>query len=219
MSKKNILMVVTSHNTIDANGEATGVWFEEFAEPFTQFRANGFDVTVASPQGGNTPIDPRSEPEGHNFADAQKALGNTHPLDQVDVSNFDALFLPGGHGTMYDFPQKNVGNLVGAFADADKVIAAVCHGPAALANANYTDGHPVVQGKRITSFTNEEETAANLDHVMPFLLESKLRELGADFVVHPMWSDHVEIAGKLVTGQNPQSSKSTAQAVITLLQD
>ena len=218
---KRILMVVTSHDRIDAT-HSTGLWFEEFATPYQEFVSQGFEVVVASPRGGAAPIDQRSEPkpeEAAQTAQARSVLRQTLPLSEVSATNFDAIFLPGGHGTMFDLPENTtLQHLLGDFASQDKVVAAVCHGPAGLVGARLTDGTPLVAGKTITAFTNDDERAAELDQLMPFLLESQLRELGGRFVVQPNWSDHIERDGKLITGQNPQSSKSIAKAVIETLQ-
>lgn len=218
---KRILMVVTGHDRIDAD-HATGLWFEEFAVPYREFKSSGFDVTVASPRGGAAPIDPRSEPKpeaASAWVEASQALRDTAPLVSCDAADFDAIFLPGGHGTMFDLPANEaLQRLLSAFAAADKVIAAVCHGPAGLVGAKRSDGSPLVADKTITAFTNEEERAAGLDGRMPFLLETKLRELGARVVARPNWSDHVEQDGRLITGQNPQSSGAAARAVIEALQ-
>jgi len=220
MSKgKNILMVVTNHDRIDSN-HPTGLWFEEFAVPYQSFRKAGYAVTVASPKGGRAPIDPRSTPDPNQtemYAEPLQALQNTRPLNNVKVEDYDAIFFPGGHGTMFDMPAEAVGRVVGQFADAGKVVGAVCHGPAALVTATRSDGTPVVKGHKVTGFTNEEERAVQLDQLVPFLLESRLRELGAEYVPSPLWNSHVVVDGKLITGQNPQSSASTAQAVIDAL--
>lgn len=216
-----VLMVVTSHDRIDAE-HATGLWYEEFAAPFALFEQAGYRVTVASPKGGPVPIDPRSMPENPELAADQAAmamLANTVSLDSVDAAAFDAVFFPGGHGTMYDLPDNpQVAALVGRFADEDKVVASVCHGPASLVGARRADGTPVVAGRRITAFTNAEEAAVELDALMPFLLESRLRELGAQVETSDNWADHIVIDGKLVTGQNPQSSASAARAVMQILE-
>lgn len=220
-TSKRILIVVTSHDHIDAT-HPTGLWFEEFAIPYKEFLSQGFDITVASPRGGNVPIDPRSEPkteEAEQTAQARSVLRQTLPLSEVAATNFDAIFLPGGHGTMFDLPENiTLQHLLGEFASQDKVIAAVCHGPAGLVGAHLANGMPLVAGKTVTAFTNSEERAAELDQSMPFLLESRLRALGGNFITHPNWSDHVERDGKLITGQNPQSSASVANAVIEALQ-
>lgn len=219
--KRSILIVVTSHGQIDAN-HATGLWFEEFAAPYTLFREAGYAVVVASPRGGEAPIDPRSlenyQATPANEA-ARAALHDTRKVDStLSASRYDAIFFPGGHGTMFDLPDNpQVQRLVSEFAQADKVLASVCHGPACLVGAMLRDGTPVVRGRKVTAFTDEEERAVQLDQHMPFLLESKLRELGAHFVPAANWQDNVVVDGKLVTGQNPQSSGSAARAVIGLL--
>ena len=219
MSNKNILMVVTNHDKIDSN-HPTGLWFEEFAVPYQLFREAGCAVTVASPKGGRAPIDPRSTPGANQaevYAKPLQALQSTQPLNNMKVEDYDAIFFPGGHGTMFDMPVAAVGRIVGKFADAGKIVAAVCHGPAALVTATRSDGTPVVKGHKVTGFTNEEERGAQLDQLMPFLLESRLRELGAEYMSSSMWSNHVIVDGKLITGQNPQSSASAAEAVIDAL--
>ncbi len=218
---KRILIVVTSHDHIDTT-HPTGLWFEEFATPYKEFLSQGFEITIASPRGGNVPIDPRSEPKPEEIeqtAQARSVLRQTQSLNGIRATSFDAIFLPGGHGTMFDLPENTtLQHLLGNFAEEDKVIAAVCHGPAGLVGVRLADGTPLVAGKTITAFTDNEERAAELDRSMPFLLESRLRELGGRFVVEPNWSDHVERDGKLITGQNPQSSGSVARAVIEALQ-
>lgn len=218
-AKKHILVVVTNHDRIDAN-HATGLWFEEFAVPYQLFRAAGCLVTVASPKGGRAPIDPRSAPDASQsaaHAEALQALIDTRALSDIRSDDYGAVFFPGGHGTMYDLPVAEVGRVVGEFADAGKIVAAVCHGPAALVAATRADGTAVVRGRRLTGFTNEEEHAAQLDRLMPFLLETKLRELGAEYIPSPAWSKHVVVDGTLITGQNPQSSADAARAVISAL--
>ncbi|KAB8145837.1 type 1 glutamine amidotransferase domain-containing protein [Chloroflexia bacterium SDU3-3] len=215
---KRILMVVTSHDIIPATNTPTGLWFEEFATPYNILREAGVAITTASPRGGVVPIDPNSLPVPDDAQDAYAALQQTLPLAEVSAAGFDAIFLPGGHGTMFDLPESGaLHQLLRAFAEGDKVIAAVCHGPAGLVGATLSDGTPLVAGKTITAFTNDEEEAAQHTNDMPFLLESRLRELGAVFVPQPNWSDHIEQDGKLITGQNPQSSASIARAVADAL--
>jgi putative intracellular protease/amidase len=213
---KHILMIVTSHNHLP-NGKPTGMWFEEFAIPYQIFRAQGYRVTVASPTGGSAPIDPGSLPADGEPADLLGVVAHTRPLAEIRVEDHDALFLPGGHGTMFDLPSPAVGALVGRFADQGKAVAAVCHGPAGLVAARRADGRPVVAGHQLTAFTNAEEAAVHLTEVMPFLLETRLRELGAAFIDAPLWSDHVVVDRLLITGQNPQSSASAAQALVEVL--
>lgn len=220
MSTNHVLIVVTSHSQIDAD-HPTGLWFEEFAVPFQVFRDHSWAVTVASPQGGAAPIDPRSAPadaEMASQAPALEALQHTKCLNTLDPQSYDALFFAGGHGTMYDFATAEVGQWVSQFIEADKVVASVCHGPACLVQATLTDGSPVIQGRSVTGFTNAEEREVQLDQLMPFLLETRLRELGATFVGVENWSDHVQIDGNLITGQNPQSSGSAAKALVTALE-
>jgi putative intracellular protease/amidase len=217
--RKTILMIVTSHDRIDAEHQ-TGLWFEEFAIPYQLFREQGYAVSVASLKGGQTPLDPRSVPNAEQaeaHAEALQALKETRPLSGANVNDCDAVFFPGGHGTMYDLPVPEIGRIVSQFAEAQKVVAAVCHGPAGLVEASNSDGTPLVQGRKVTGFTNAEEQAVELDKLMPFLLESRLRELGAEFVAASNWSDHVVVDGNLITGQNPQSSGSAAKAVIDAL--
>lgn len=217
---QSILMVVTSHDRIDTE-HPTGLWFEEFSIPYGLFREQGYRITVASPRGGQVPIDPRSEPEDRDTPDVQaalRALSDTARLNAVASQPYDAVFFPGGHGTMYDLPDNpEVSRLVGRLIDENKIVASVCHGPACFVGAQRKDGTSVVKGKRITAFTNAEESAVELDKHMPFLLESRLRDLGARFETADNWADHVVVDGHLITGQNPQSSGSAAREVIRLL--
>lgn len=217
---KTILIIVTSFSGL-ASEESTGLWLEEFAVPYMLFISKGFSVQVASIQGGKAPIDPRSNPTAEQskiWADAIDALEETQKLDNVSAENFDAVFIPGGHGTMFDLPESpDLHQILRDFAEQEKVIAAMCHGPASLVNVTLSNGTPLVAGKTITSFTNEEEAAAGFIDKMPFLLESRLRELGANFVEKSNWADHIEVDGHLITGQNPQSSDSIAKAVIEAL--
>ncbi len=219
-SIKSILIIVTSFNEISP-GEPTGLWLEEFVLPFIEFKNEGLRVSVASIKGGKAPVDPRSNPTAEQeeaWAEAINSLHRTIAVNSINPADYDAVFIPGGHGTMFDFPESSdLNNLLKGFAEQDKVIAAMCHGPASLVGVTLEDGTPLVAGKTVTSFTNEEESAAGFADKMPFLLETRLTELGAKFVEKPNWSDHVQIDGKLITGQNPQSSKSTALALIDAL--
>ncbi|HLT57233.1 MAG: type 1 glutamine amidotransferase domain-containing protein [Limnochordales bacterium] len=217
---KRVLMVVTSHATITPE-KPTGIWLSEFSEPYTLFRQQGYEVTVASIRGGKAPVDPRSlkEPVDGETRTALQELEATIALRDVPTDDFDAIFLPGGHGTMYDLPgSEELAQTLRSFYETGRVIGAVCHGPAGLVGATLSDGTPLVTGKRVTGFTNEEETAAGYDQLMPFLLEDRLKELDATFVAAPMWADHIEVDGRLITGQNPQSSVSAAKAVIRALE-
>jgi putative intracellular protease/amidase len=217
---KQILMVVTSADRL-ADDNPTGLWLEEFVVPFLLFQRAGFAVSIASPKGGKVPVDARSREEGEHGSDWAKAgvqLEASMPLERVRAKNFDAIFLPGGHGTMIDFPNNPVlRRLLEEFAAANKVIAAVCHGPAGLVGVKTADGAPLVAGRTITAFTDAEEIAVQLDKTVPFLLETRLREEGAQFVAGEQWAAHTEVDGNLVTGQNPASSRGAAEAVIRLL--
>lgn len=220
MARKRILMVVTSHNEI-REGQKTGLWLSEFAEPYDIFLERGADVVVASIQGGKAPIDPRSlsEETKEKWRDAIRQLEETLPLRSVSTDGFEALFLPGGHGTMFDFPDDEaLQATIRDFFETDRVVAAVCHGPAGLVHVKLSSGKYLVKGRRVTAFTNDEERAVQLDEVMPFLLEDRLRENGALFEAAPRWSNHVQVDGKLVTGQNPQSGEAVAIRVMELLE-
>ena len=213
-----VLFVVTSHDHID-DQRPTGVYFKEFGVPYRRIKEKGYEIVVASPKGGKAPIDPKSLPDPEEWQEEVSALENTIPLDQVTSESFDALFLPGGHGTMFDLPQnESLQRLLSDLDASQKVIAAVCHGPAGLVGAVKKMGH-LSKGERVTSFTNDEERAAQLDQQMPFLLESKLRELGAEFIGKPNFTEHVEQDGNLITGQNPQSSEKIVQLVLKALEE
>ncbi|MFC4183581.1 type 1 glutamine amidotransferase domain-containing protein [Saccharococcus thermophilus] len=217
---KRVLMVVTNHTTI-TDDHKTGLWLEEFAVPYLVFKEKGYDVKVASIQGGDVPLDPRSIKEKDPaWAEAEKALKNTARLSKDDATGFDAIFLPGGHGTMFDFPDnETLQYVLQQFAEDGRVIGAVCHGPSGLVNVTYKDGTPLVKGKTVTSFTDEEEKEVQLDQYMPFLLESTLRLRGANFVRGEKWTDFSVRDGNLITGQNPQSSRSTAEKVVEALEE
>lgn len=220
MSKK-VLMVVTNHDKINED-TPTGIWLSEFAEAYNEFQKHGFDVTVASPAGGESPVDPNSvsDDEPKENLDAKPLLENTTPIDSLNAEDFDAVFLPGGHGTMFDFPDnEKLQNIIKSIYEAKKPVAAVCHGPAGLVNVKLSDGQYIVEGKRINAFTDAEEADTTLDQHMPFLLESKLRERGAHFYSAPNWGEHVESDGILITGQNPQSTVAVAKEFIRTLQN
>ncbi|HUZ49620.1 MAG TPA: type 1 glutamine amidotransferase domain-containing protein [Candidatus Dormibacteraeota bacterium] len=215
-----VLIIVTSHSEIDPEHK-TGLWLEEYSIPRKAFHNAGFDVVTASPIGGQAPLDPRSlegvQPDPEAVAD----LARTLTLQETgDASQYDAIFLPGGHGTMFDLAgNQPIKTLLSEFDAQGKIVAAVCHGPAAFVDAiKAAEPHTLVHGRRITCFTDAEERAVKLDALMPFLLESKLREQGANVVTAADWADHVEVDGNWITGQNPQSSGSTAKAVINALQ-
>jgi putative intracellular protease/amidase len=216
---KSILMVVTSHSYID-NDHPTGIWLEEFAVPFELFTEAGYHVTVASPRGGKAPLDPRSTADAETTyqPDTLFALQDTIGLAGLDLSAFDAVFFPGGHGTMFDLPDDEaVAAAASYFIANDKPSAFICHGPAALVNATLPDGTSVVAGRTVTGFTNAEEDAVQLTDKMPFLLETRLKELGAEFSGADNFVEHIVTDGNLITGQNPASSKAAAQALLKQL--
>ncbi|MGM7700895.1 type 1 glutamine amidotransferase domain-containing protein [Pseudalkalibacillus sp. Hm43] len=221
MSKK-VLMIVTNADKINDEQE-TGLWLEEFAVPYNLFEKQGYEIHVRSPKGGNIPLDPNSIPEEPNadYDEARKQLENTESLSEEELAaGYDAVFLPGGHGTMFDFPENVVmQKLIGKLADENKVIGAVCHGPSGLVNVTYQDGTPIVRGKTVNSFTDEEEHEMQLTEEMPFLLETAIREKGGEFVRGDKWTDFSIRDGNLITGQNPMSSESTALKFIEALNE
>lgn len=214
-----ILLVVTSHGEIDAE-HRTGLWLEEFAIPFEAFREAGFEIVVASPKGGRAPVDPRSA-AGVKVDDAVlTALAQTRALLEAgDALEYAAIFVPGGHGAMFDLASSlPLKTLLSEFDVQRKIIASVCHGPAAFVDAIRAEQpRTLVAGQTLTCFTDEEERSTGLLPLMPYLLASKLREQGATVVERSPWSDHVEVDGTWITGQNPQSSASVAKAVIQAL--
>lgn len=224
MTKK-ILFLVTSHRELGATGEKTGIWAEEFVLPYFKFRDQGFDIRVSSPAGGALPFDPGSiKAKGENdpiierfLTDdlAQEAARSALKAEAVDVAQFDAVFVPGGHGAMWDLPvdPHAIRIIEEAFAQ-QKLIAAVCHGPAALVNARRPDGQPIVKDKVVNSFTDAEEIERGLNKVVPFALETQLRKLGGNFKGAPNWQAFAVQDGLLITGQNPASSGKVADLLI-----
>lgn len=220
-------MVLTSHDRLGDTGKKTGFWLEEFAAPYYVLRDAGADITLASPKGGQPPIDPKSDDPGtetpaikrfRGDPEAQKALANTVKLSTVPPDDFDAIFYPGGHGPLWDLASdQNSISLIEQLYREGKPVGAVCHGPAVLLAAKGPDGVPLVQGKRVTGFTNTEEEAVGLTQVVPFLLEDELKSLGAKYSRGADWSSHTEVDGHLVTGQNPASSEAAAKALLEVL--
>lgn len=216
-----ILMVVTSADQLPS-GHRTGVWLEEFAVPYLEFTGENIDVTVASPKGGAAPVDPMSEEDVDEDAwpEARAALGDTRSVAEVEASDFDVIFFPGGHGPLADLPaDKTVQRLVRGVWDHGGIVAAMCHGPAALLNVKLGDYQYLVEHRKVTAFTNAEEREVGLEQEVPFLLQDELEERNARFVDGGKWADHVETDGRLITGQNPQSSRSTARTVIEELRE
>ncbi|MBP2627531.1 MAG: ThiJ/PfpI domain protein [Firmicutes bacterium] len=217
MKNRNILMVVTNHDRIDES-HASGLWLEEFVAPYREFKDQGYDITVASPKGGIAPLDKNSLMAERELPPEVVLLQNTTPLAEINPEDYDAIFLTGGHGTMFDFPTSaDLKIVIKNFARRGKPISAVCHGVAGLVGIQMEDGKSLVAGRTLTSFTNEEEYMAKLENLVPFMLETRLREQGANHQVAASFTEHVVVDNNLVTGQNPMSSKKAALAVISLL--
>ncbi|MCS3505980.1 type 1 glutamine amidotransferase domain-containing protein [Achromobacter sp. JUb104] len=222
-----ILIVLTSHDTLGDTGRKTGFWLEEFAAPYYAFVDAGAAVTLASPKGGQPPLDPKSDdPDAQTDAtrrfrqdaDAQRVLANTQRLADMQAADFDAVFYPGGHGPLWDLAEdaKSVA-LIETMLAAGKPVSAVCHAPGVLRHAKTADGKPLVQGRQITGFSNSEEAAVQLTDVVPFLVEDELTHLGGLYSRGPDWQPHVVCDGLLVTGQNPASSVGVAEALLERL--
>ncbi|NMC22769.1 MAG: type 1 glutamine amidotransferase domain-containing protein [Serratia sp.] len=222
-----ILMVLTSHDQLGTTGRKTGFWLEELAAPFYAFKDAGAHITLASPKGGNPPLDPKSnEPDfqteqTHRFEadpDAMAQLAATVRLDSIFQSDFDAVFYPGGHGPLWDLAEdKDSIALIEAFLAANKHVALVCHAPGVLRHVKTPEGKPLVEGKKVTGFTNTEEEAVGLTDVVPFLVEDELIAKGGIYSKVADWSSYVVTDGLLITGQNPTSSAATAEELIRQL--
>ena len=221
-----ILMVFTSHDQLGNTGLKTGFWLEEGASPYFVFRDAGVDLTLASPKGGQPPIDPKSDrPENQTPAQARfkkdeaakKAFANTVRLTDVKSEDFDTVFYPGGHGPMWDLAESPVSKaLLESFYNAGKPIALVCHAPGVLRHVVYK-GEPLVKGKHVSGFTDGEEEEMKLTHVVPFLVEDELLRLGAIFDKVRNWGVYSVVDGRLITGQNPASSTVTAQNLMKVM--
>ncbi len=223
-ASKNILMVLTSHSELGDTGEKTGFWVEEFAAPYYQFKDAGFNITLASPNGGQPPVDPKSELEDFQTAstkrfdedtEVQTQLANTKILSSVTARDFDAVFYPGGHGPLWDLTD-NVESikLIEDFLNSNKPVAAVCHATAALLKAKTPQGESIVAKRLVTGFTNTEEEAVQLTNIVPFLLEDELVKLGGDFQKADDWNAFAVQDGLIITGQNPASSELAAQKLV-----
>ena len=222
-----ILMVLTSHDQLGNTGKKTGFWLEEFAAPYYVFKDAGVQITLASPHGGQPPLDPKSDDESAQTdatrrfkadAEAQKQLASTVPLSSVKAEDFDAVFYPGGHGPLWDLAEDphSIALIEKTFA-AGKPLALVCHAPGVLRHTKAPDGSPLVQGKKVTGFTNSEEDAVQLTKIVPFLVEDMLKANGGVYSKGPDWAPYVLTDGTLVTGQNPASSEQGAHALLKLL--
>ncbi len=222
----NILMVLTSHDQLGDTGKKTGFWLEEFAAPYYAFLDAGANVTLASPAGGQPPLDPSSDTPDNQTkdtkrfkddSDAQEHLANTKKLADMNAEDFDTVFYPGGHGPLWDLAvDKNSIALIENFVQQDKPVAFVCHSPAALKNVK-VDGEYLVKGKKVTGFSNTEEDAVGLSDVVPFLLEDALKANGGHYEKGADWQSYVVEDGLLITGQNPASSEETAKHLLKRL--
>jgi putative intracellular protease/amidase len=222
-----VLMVLTSHDQLGDTGKKTGFWLEEYAAPYYVLKDAGADITVVSPQGGQPPLDPKSDaPDAQTDAtrrfkgdaEAQAVLASTGKLAEVNAADFDAVFYPGGHGPLWDLAEDRASiALIEAMAAAGKPVALVCHAPGVLRHVKAADGTPLVRGKQVTGFTNTEEEAVGLTQVVPFLVEDMLKQNGGNYSKGPDWQPYVLTDGKLVTGQNPASSEQGAEALLKLL--
>jgi putative intracellular protease/amidase len=223
----NILMVLTSHDQLGDTGKKTGFWLEEFAAPYYVFKDAGADITLASPKGGQPPLDPSSDADDAQTDDtkrfksdeaAQKELANTAVLSTISADGFDAIFYPGGHGPLWDLAEDGDSTaLIETFAASDRPVGAVCHAPAVFKHPKNADGKPLVSGKQVTGFTNTEEKAVGLTDVVPFLVEDMLVKNGGEYHKGDDWASFVIVDGKLVTGQNPASSAEAARKLLGLL--
>ncbi|MDP9108136.1 MAG: type 1 glutamine amidotransferase domain-containing protein [Pseudomonadota bacterium] len=222
-----ILMVLTSHAELGTTGKKTGFWLEEFAAPYFVFKDAGATLVLASPKGGQPPLDPKSDDAASQTAAterfkkdpaAQNALANTVPLRDVSASDFDAVFYPGGHGPLWDLAEDSTSiALIETMLAAGKPVAAVCHAPGVLRHPKNADGSSVVRGKSVTGFTNTEEAAVGLTEVVPFLVEDMLKENGGAYSKLADWQPYVVEDGLLITGQNPASSELAATKLLKKL--
>jgi len=220
-----VLMVLTSHDQLGTTGLKTGFWLEEFAAPYYVFKDADADITIASPKGGQPPLDPKSdEPDFQTAAtarfkddkQAQAALAGSLKLSDITPDEFDAVFYPGGHGPLWDLSEdRDSISLIEVMYAAGKTVAAVCHAPAVFRHTEAPDGSPLVEGKSVTGFSNSEEAAVELTDIVPFLLEDELQLIGANYSKSSDWHPYVVTDGNLVTGQNPASSEGVAQALLT----
>jgi len=222
-----VLIVLTSHDQLGDTGKKTGFWLEEFASPYYHLKDAGVQVTLASPRGGQPPLDPKSnEPDfqtddTRRFDDdqaAQDELANTAKLTEMKVEDFDAVFYPGGHGPLWDlYKDKYSIALIEGFIAAGKPVATVCHAPAALLRAKDQNGDPLVKGKKVTGFSNSEEAAVELTDVVPYLVEDQLIAMGGVYQKVEDWNSLAVVDGLIITGQNPGSSAAVAEALIKAL--
>ncbi|AZA57842.1 type 1 glutamine amidotransferase domain-containing protein [Chryseobacterium shandongense] len=222
-----ILFVLTSHDELGNTGKKTGFWVEEFAAPYYSLKDSGFDIVVATPKGGQAPIDPKSEdPDAQTPAteryykdeEVKNIISNTEKLSDQKAADFDAVFYPGGHGPLWDLAyDKDSQQLILDFYNNEKPVAAVCHAPGVFKDIVLENGDPFVKGKNVTGFSNTEEEAVQLTEVVPFLVEDELRNSGGQYSKTDDWGVHVVQDGLLITGQNPASSEGVAEKLMTVL--
>lgn len=223
-----VLIVLTSHSDLGDTGKKTGFWVEEFAAPYYVLADAGADITIASPAGGQPPVDPKSEaaeaqtPATARFykdPEAIEKVAHSKKLSGIKEADYDGVFYPGGHGPMWDlYDDKNSIALIESFWAAGKPVAAVCHAPSALLNVKDENGEPLVKGKKVTGFTNTEEEGVQLTNVVPYLLEDELKAKGGKYSKGSDWSSYVVEDGMLITGQNPASSEEAAKKLLALLE-
>ncbi|MGW2477051.1 type 1 glutamine amidotransferase domain-containing protein [Streptomyces sp. NPDC001665] len=219
-----VLVVLTSHDRLGDTGRATGFWLEELAAPYFRFKEAGWEITLASPKGGRPPLDPKSNESGAQTdqtrrfeadTEAMTALANTIPLDSVDSEDYDTVFYPGGHGPLWDLAEDaDSARLIETTLRAGKPLALVCHAPGVLRHTRNEDGTPLVQGRKVTGFTNTEEEGVQLTEIVPFLVEDELKKLGGHYTKQADWQPHVVQDDLLITGQNPASSGPAADALV-----
>ena len=222
-----ILMVLTSHDELGTTGRKTGFWLEEFASPYYVFKDAGAEIVLASPLGGQPPLDPKSADQDFQTAAtirfsadhaAQAALATTLKLSEIIPADYDALFYPGGHGPLWDLAEDSKSlAIIESMSAQGKPVAAVCHGPGVLRHAKAPDGSPLVSGRAVTGFSNSEEAAVGLTEVVPFLVEDELRKNGGKYSKGADWQSYTVSDGNLITGQNPASTEAVAQAVVAQL--
>jgi len=226
---KKVLFVLTSHDELGNTGHKTGFWIEEFAAPYYVMADAGVELTIASPKGGQPPIDPKSESADaqtsatkrfNDDKDLKEKLSHTEKLDQVNQADYDAVFYPGGHGPLWDLANDETSiSLIEDFYKNNKPVAFVCHAPGILIKVKAPNGEPLVKGKDVTGFSNTEEAAVKLTDVVPFLLEDEMKKLGGNYTKGPDWSSYVKKDGLLITGQNPGSSEEAAKLLLETLKE
>lgn len=220
---KRILFVITSHGVKGSTGKPTGYYLGEVSHPWKELKDVGFEIDFVSPQGGESPVDglDLDDPINKEFWENQQyhqKITNAFKPEQINSKDYLAIFYAGGHGTMWDFPDADlIGKKAAEIYESGGVVAAVCHGPAGLVNIKLSNGSYLISGKRVNGFSNEEEEAVGLTNVVPFLLEEKLKERGGIYKKSGLWKEHVEVDGRLVTGQNPQSAKKVGAEMVRVL--